>query len=218
MAVEELPIPPFCEDIDSIYSGDEFSLPFRDLVGEGVVGTGHFAVSQRGAGANMSVDVAAGRAWVEGDEDTSAQPTYQVKSTSIVNVAIATADGSNARIDRVVLRVEDDTFDGSNERRAVLETLEGTPAGSPSAPAEPDNAITLALVSVPASDTTITNAQITDMRERARVAGGAVLLAEHGASHAVDGDDPVPFAVVPAARVVFDTAGQSLAHASEIAV
>ncbi len=42
--------------------------------------------------------------------------------------------------------------------------IAGTPAGSPAAPAEPSNAFTLAIIDIPAGDTTIGNAQITDSR------------------------------------------------------
>jgi hypothetical protein len=64
----------------------------RRLLGSGVLATASastgFAVSERAAGANMSVDVAAGDAFVRGHYMTSA---------ATVNLAVTTADGSEYR-------------------------------------------------------------------------------------------------------------------------
>lgn len=128
---------------------------FRHLTGSGVIdGVGsEFAVTERGAGANMSVDVAAGECFVRGQWG---------ESTSTKNLPISSADPTNPRIDRVVLR----NHFGNN--KITLEVLEGTPAGSPAAPALTQSAamweISLAQISVPAADTSIANAQITDQR------------------------------------------------------
>lgn len=91
-----------------------------DGVVKGGGGLNDFAVSQRGAGANMSVDVATGQCFLQG---------IFGENGSIKNLAIAAADATNARIDRVVLRL-----DTSVPNIQVLVTT-GTPAGSPSAPA-----------------------------------------------------------------------------------
>lgn len=157
--------PPLFQTIDGEYTGASLGLPYRDLVLEGVLGNGDLAVTQRAAGANMSVDVAPGVAWIKGD-DSDLQPTYRCMSDSVVNLAIAAAHGSQDRIDRVVAEVRDASFSGvSTDWR--LRVITGTPAGSPSAPAEPSSAITLALVSVPATDTSIENAQISNYRQSA---------------------------------------------------
>lgn len=164
--------PPLFQTVDGAYQGRHLGIPYRDILSEGVVGSTHLAVSQRGAGANMSVDVAAGVAWVAGDDNTSTQPLYRCYNDGTVNLAIATADGSQARIDRVIAEVRDSTFSGVNQDWR-LRVITGTPAGSPAAPALPSNAISLATVSVPASDTTISDSQITDTRSRAVVGAGA---------------------------------------------
>lgn len=157
--------PPLFLNIDETYGAAALGLPYRDLVGEGVVGAGALAVTERGAGPNMSVDVAAGVAWVRGD-DADLQPVYRCVNDGTVNLAIAAADNTNERIDLVVAEVRDATFSGvSNDWR--LRVITGTPAGSPTPPALPSNAIALAEISVPASDTTIANGQITDLRGQA---------------------------------------------------
>jgi hypothetical protein len=107
---------------------------------------------------------------VKGDTTPATQPTYRVRSDAVVNLAIGAANPTNPRIDRVIAEVLDATFTGS-QNLWHLRVVAGTPAGSPVAPAEPSTAITLALVSVPANDTTIDNAQITDARPRASLGG-----------------------------------------------
>lgn len=163
--------PPLFQTIDGAYDGASLGLPYRDLVAEGVVSSGDLAVTQRGAGANMSVDVAAGVAWVRGDDSVS-QPAYRVYNDATVNLAVDAAHASLARVDRVVAEVRDAAFSGvSTDWR--LRVITGTPAGSPVAPALPNSAMSLATVSVPALDTAITNSQITDTRTAARADGEA---------------------------------------------
>lgn len=141
-----------------------------DFLQSGVVkGVGsELAVSQRGAGANLSVDVATGRALIS-TTSTLLSPNETFKSwlysDAVVNVPIATADPTNPRKDRIVAK-----FDMSVDPNTVasnivtITVVAGTPAGSPSAPAEPANAITLAIIAVAAGATSIVNANITDSR------------------------------------------------------
>jgi hypothetical protein len=137
------------------YSEDFWRDFFRHLTGSGVVdGVGsEFAVSERGAGANMSVDVATGECFIRG---------HWGESTATKNLPISAANATNPRIDRVVLR------NHFGDNKITLEVLEGTPAAAPVAPAVTQNAamweISLALISVPAADTSIQNAQITSER------------------------------------------------------
>lgn len=164
-------------DEDNVYGADELGLPYRDIMGEGVVSATDFAVSERGAGANLSVDVAAGACWIKGDDSATLQPTYRYREAATTNLAIATADPTNPRIDIVIAEIRDATFAGVN-KDGRLRVITGTPAGSPTPPATPNNAIKLADVSVPALDTTITNNQITDKRPRAKVGGGLSAAAD----------------------------------------
>lgn len=105
------------------------------------------AVSQRGAGANMSVDVASGDAWINGTKITKSSTT---------NVAITAAHATYDRYDLVVINSS-----------GTISVIDGTAAATSYAndyDLETNNAILLAEVYVPATDTTIEDAQITDKR------------------------------------------------------
>ncbi len=101
------------------------------------------AVSERAAGANMSVDVASGSCFVD---DTK----YTESSTT--NVVISAAHATLARKDII-------TYDTSAGNPAAVT---GTAASTPVPPDIPSGDILFALVDVPAADTAITNSQITD--------------------------------------------------------
>lgn len=102
------------------------------------------AVTQRGAGANMSVDVAAGTVLVVG---TSVAVTA-------VNVAVTTADATNPRLDLVVANVS-----------GTVSVLAGTAAAAPVEPAlDATTYAVLAQVFVPAAASSVTTARITDRR------------------------------------------------------
>lgn len=141
------------------------------IFGEGVLSG--FAVSQRGAGANMSVDVAAGVAVIEGD-DQSNQGRYLVQSTAVENLTGFTAPGSNSRIDLVVLQINDTNAGGGSGDNFTIERVAGTAASSPVAPAVPGSAIVLAEVLLESSSTSITDAMITDARSYATLAHDVV--------------------------------------------
>lgn len=116
----------------------------REAAHEHGVITG-LGVTQRGAGANMSVDVAAGDSWVD---------NIQVNQAATSNVVISAADPALDRIDII-------TMDSSG----TLTATAGTPAANPSPPDLPSDEIMLAYVAVNAAVTTIINSYITDKRE-----------------------------------------------------
>jgi alkanesulfonate monooxygenase SsuD/methylene tetrahydromethanopterin reductase-like flavin-dependent oxidoreductase (luciferase family) len=132
---------------------------------EGVVDPGGSAllVAQRAAGANDSVDIAAGAAIIAGDDEAN-QGKYYVRHTAVSNVVFTPAPGSDSRIDLLVLQVNDPTAGGSAGDNATFVVVEGSVAGSPVPPAVPDTAIPLAEVLRTATDTSITDAMITDRR------------------------------------------------------
>lgn len=180
----------FNENAGSIYNAREYRRLFsrmlmgadvRTIGGSATSGTGNggvaragdFAVTERGAGANMSVDVATGGAMVGGTE-SSTQGEYFVFSTATINVAITAADATNARIDIVGIRVRDSEYSGASND-AVVTVVTGTPAAVPAEPSLPANFLTLARVDVPAADTAIQNAQITDRRRRIAALGGSLV-------------------------------------------
>lgn len=165
--------PPLYLNQDAAYGADELALPWRDVIGEGVIDLagGHLAVAQRAAGANMSVDVALGSAWIHGDDDAEAQGAYRVRSDGTKNLAVAAADATNPRVDLVIAEVLDSVFAGVSDLWR-LRIVQGTPAGAPTTPATPSNAIALATIAVAAGAGSIVTGNITDSRSQARPGGG----------------------------------------------
>jgi hypothetical protein len=134
------------------------------LFTEGVIdGNTHLKVTQRAAGANMSVDVAIGQAVVDGD-DQADQGSYFVHVTAVENAVIAAPPGSNSRIDLVVLRIKDPNAGGPAGDNAVIDVIQGVAGASPAVPATPASCLPLARVLVTNGDTSVVNAQITDLR------------------------------------------------------
>lgn len=138
------------------------------LFGEGVmaVSAGDLRVTQRGAGANVSVDIAGGRACITGD-DTADQGNYLVRNDATVNLVMPAAPGANKRIDVVFVRVNDPAAGGPAGDNATFGYVSGVVAAAPVAPATPTSAIALAQVLRTAGDVSITNAMITDVRAQA---------------------------------------------------
>jgi len=122
-----------------------------------------FQVSQRSAGANMSVDVSGGTAVVTGN-DVSLQGTYMCVSDAVENVVVPAAPASGTRTHRIMLYVKDKLYDGTlaaDTYEFVVELQEDTGSGTP---ALPPSAISLALVQVAAGQISVTDANITDTR------------------------------------------------------
>lgn len=137
--------------------------------GHGVVGATDLAVSQNGT-PNMTVQVAAGVAFIRGTQQAN-QGVYLGGNDAAYSVAIAAANATNPRKDLIVARITDTDY-GAGASALVIEAVTGTAAGSPAEPTPPENSLVLALVDVPANDTAIGNAQITDRRTRANGLGG----------------------------------------------
>jgi hypothetical protein len=140
-------------------------------LGEGVTTYGSFRVSQRGAGANMSVDVNMDDfAYVRGDAVTHQALYKAAPHVSTINETISTADATNPRIDRVILELKDTQHDASGSSLFQTRVVAGTPTGGATldnltgAAVIPDSALLLADVLVAASDTSISNAEIRDRR------------------------------------------------------
>lgn len=134
---------------------------------EGVVNLG-LQVTQRGAGANMSVDVAAGSCVIIGD-DVSGQGKYLcVNDAGALNVVVPAAPVSGTRIHRVVARIKDKLHNGAwTTYEWTVELLADTGSGTPALPA---SAISLARVTVVSGQVTVVNANITDDRVSALLA------------------------------------------------
>lgn len=139
--------------------------------GHGIVNAADLAVSQNGT-PNMSVNVAAGLAAIRGTE-APAQGVYTFYNDATVNLSIAAADATNPRRDLIIAQVRDSNYSGAT-LDARLAVVTGTPAGSPADPslAAFPNALVIARVAVAAAATTVTNANITDLRTRSYAVGG----------------------------------------------
>jgi hypothetical protein len=129
---------------------------------QGVADYGSMVVAQS-ATPGMSVQIAAGHALIAGTQ-TASQGFYIAYNDAATTVAIATANPTNPRIDRIVVAVQDAYYGGTANNQVLFQAVTGTPASSPVAPAAPDNSITLAYVAVAANATSIVNANITDLR------------------------------------------------------
>lgn len=153
---------------DRVYQAEDFlARPSRDhLAGEGdgvsrEIGNS-LAVTETGP-ASLGVDVDTGACRADGWR-------FEVH-TAAETVSLDAADPTNDRIDRIVVRVRL----GSSNRDIILDSVTGTPAGSPSAPALTRTAdtyeISLAQVYVAASVSSVSNANITDERGDNSVCG-----------------------------------------------
>lgn len=135
----------------SIWYDVDIAILVAGLAGTGVL-TG-CAVTAQGTPA-MTLAVAAG----------TIQPSAGVAAVTVTggNVTITAADGTHPRIDLV-----------SASAAGVKTVTAGTPATDPKPPALPSGSIALAMVDVPAADTAIETAQITD--KRAMVVAPAII-------------------------------------------
>ena len=131
---------------------------------------GSLVVTQRAAGANMSVDVAAGTAIVpQGQGTETVKRVYPaVTNTATVNLAInaAPAVGGQSRNDLIVCQIRDNAVDAGGVNDWYLRVITGTAAttGAQVDPAVPDHAYALARVTLAFGDASVTNAKITDLR------------------------------------------------------
>lgn len=153
------------------YSAQRLRFQQEDFTpnGEGVMGQADFRISQRAAGANMSVDVAAGSAIVRGDTITR-QGLYHVVNDAVINASISANASGNPRIDRVLVQLSDSTDSGSGTDVSVINVLSGTPTGGATldnlsgAAAIPNNQLHLADIIVANGAATIVDANIRSRR------------------------------------------------------
>jgi hypothetical protein len=127
----------------------------------GTIGTNSLPVAATSP-ASMSVTVGSGWCAIVGDFQTN-MGVYTVYNDASVTLAISTADPSSPRIDRIVVTVQDSYYTGTADD-VIFQVVQGTPAGSPVAPAVPTNSISLATIAVGAAVTQINTGNITDTR------------------------------------------------------
>lgn len=139
-------------DGDRVYGATDFAAYFGSLVSNGVF----YATStnlQVSPGIGLAVSVAAGSAWING---------YRYENTDDLNIPLATANGSNPRIDRIVIRLSQIT------RSIQLAVVTGTPTATPVAPELTRTSdiyeLGIADVLIPAAATSISANNIIDTR------------------------------------------------------
>jgi hypothetical protein len=125
---------------------------------EGVIAPASAIVTQRGAGANFSVDIAPFVAIVAG-EDVTDQGGYIVTNTAVFNLATPSAPGAGTRTHRLVAQVRD------KRANAGWSTYDWTPlivqdTGSGERD-EPASSETLAHIVIAAGQPNVSNANIT---------------------------------------------------------
>lgn len=124
--------------------------------GEGVVTEDALEVTTGGAG--LDLFVAAGEAYIAGTQDAPDQGMYWVRNGAQVTVTADAADGTDPRIDQVIVTVRDGDYSGLNYD-VVVDVLAGTPTTGATltnldgAATLPDNTLRLAYVLVPATFT-----------------------------------------------------------------
>lgn len=132
-------------------------------------GSGPLQVVPGGA---LSVNVSIGHLVLAAGTNKGA---YLVTNDSAYNIALATADVTNSRIDLIYALVED-TSNGGATDAVTIDKVTGTPAGSPVAPSLPAGAYEVGRVTVTAGLATVATGNITDSRTFTAPLGAALLL------------------------------------------
>ncbi len=146
-------------DGDRVYDATDFAAYFGNLVSNGVFYASATNL-QATPGNGLAVSVAAGSAWING---------YRYENTDALNLPLTTANGSNPRIDRIVVRFS------QVSRSIQLAVVDGTPGATPSAPALTRTSdvyeLGIADVLIPAAATSIATNNITDTRLNTSLCG-----------------------------------------------
>lgn len=144
---------------DRVYDAADFAAYFGSLVSNGIfyVTTSNLQVTPT---TGMTVSIAAGSAWING---------YRYENTEALNKTLSTANGSNPRIDRIIIRWS------LLNRSITAAVLTGTAAASPTAPALTRSTdvyeLCIAEILVPQAATSITSGNITDTRLSSSLCG-----------------------------------------------
>jgi hypothetical protein len=133
--------------------------------------SGALATTQHSA-PNMTVNVAAGGAWVAGTISVPQQGNYFYYNPGTVNLSIANNVSGNPRLDAVCLTVKDSDFSGSVDNPGLLQVITGTPSGSPVLPTLPANSLLLSQISVASGAGSIVTGNIANVAPLASPLGG----------------------------------------------
>jgi hypothetical protein len=141
-------------------------------------GNGAMAVTTAGG---MNVQVAAGYCCCP-NSSSALQGGYVFGLMSAQTFTLQAASLTFPRIDIIVAGVNDLGTDASG---AYVRVVEGTPAATPSVPAAPANSVTLAQVAVGLGVTSVTSANITDVRRYVVAPGGILPIASEAQAPAM---------------------------------
>lgn len=155
--------------------------------------------------ADMYVLVQTGTCFVPAAIQTNAG--WVCHNNGTVSRVIEPASPTYPRIDVVIAHVYDAVDDSGTQNTWALEVVEGTPAAVPVVPAIPTNALALAQIAVPANATSITTADITDVRTWEVALGG--ILPVNGLASVPEGYW---------GQYVYDRVTQRLAHNTPLGV
>lgn len=146
----------------------------------GVVGATDLKVVQRGAGANMSVDVGTGGGWVAITTGTRNGLAHCFNDAT-ANVVVTASNATNPRIDQIYLRYNDSSIPTGSGDVPTLAVATGTATvgatldNRTGAVALPADSLRLADVLVPANSTSVVTANIRDRRPWARGAYNRII-------------------------------------------
>lgn len=147
----------------------------------GVVGATDLKVVQRGAGANMSVDVGTGGGWVAITTGTRNGLAHCFNDAT-ANVTITAAHATLPRLDQIYLRYNDSSIPTGSGDVPTLAVATGTATSGATldnrtgAASLPADSLRLADVIVAAADTSITTSEIRDRRPWARGAYNRIIV------------------------------------------
>ena len=149
------------ETYDRTYAAAQFASYFACFIGNGVfLGQGRDLQVTAATPAAMSVNLLAGRAWING---------YWYSTDTTIPLSLELSDAVNPRIDSIILRYD------ISARAITAEVITGTPSASPVAPSLVRNAdyydLKLAEIRVNAGAITIAPSMITDTRPNSDVCG-----------------------------------------------
>lgn len=134
--------------------------------GPGVVGQGDLFVQAQST-PNNTVQIAAGEVWIPGTSQTY-QGNYYARNDATVNLTISANSSGLTRYDLICAQMVDTDYTSGSMGWSLI-VVTGTPGSGP--PAVPTSATTLAQITVASGFSSITNANITDIRTRATVTG-----------------------------------------------
>ena len=154
------------EAYDKVYNAGDFANYFANFIGNGIFSPSTEKLMVQALDTpNMTVNIKTGVSFYEG---------YWYENSSIINKTISASDSTLSRIDLVVIAYDFDIRD------ANIKVIQGTPAASPVVPdlirSSVEYDLGLAKINVDAGLSTITQANIVDLRMDSNYCGAVTGL------------------------------------------